>query len=100
MTPEQRTALIAACDEGNDVRIVTMALHIAAHLARERRNGEAATIRDLVDEHDRSDGYDREFRRMRLDVAKRLIGHTCGIREAIDMADTLIVSCAQVAVPE
>ncbi len=48
MTPNQRQLLGEACESGDDVRIVTVVLQIAATLAREKRVAEAVKIRESV----------------------------------------------------
>ena len=50
MTPEQKTALVEACEKGDAVRIVTIALQVAAWLARNKRQDDAIEIRLGVDD--------------------------------------------------
>jgi hypothetical protein len=73
MTPSQKADLKAACEAGDDVRIVTVALSIAAHAARERRPNEAVVIRSRVDEHLQAEEREREHKRMRLTVAAHIM---------------------------
>lgn len=69
MTPEQRTAFIEACDAGDEVRAVTLALQIAAHNARAGRTEQAMAIRSEVDRKQAAEAWARERRRLRLEVA-------------------------------
>lgn len=107
MTPEQKNALIEACESGNDVRIVTIALQIAASAARDGRQDDSLIIRNLVDNMFRKDGADRAYRQMRLDVAKRVIpeylamlGYERAAKEAVSAADALLHAVATIEVPK
>lgn len=70
MTPEQKGALLSACTEGDDVRIVTVALSIAATHARAGDTASAMSIRRLVDDHQGREERERERQRMRDEFAK------------------------------
>ena len=70
MTPDQRSALLAACEDGNAIRIVTVALSIAATHAREGDAKTAMGIRRLVDDHQSREERERERHRLRVEFAK------------------------------
>jgi hypothetical protein len=107
MTPSQRTELVHALESGNDVRVVTIALQLAASAARERRQDDAVAIRKLVDDHHSRESADIQYRRMRLDVAKRIMPvltnsawKETDSRAAVMAADALLHAVATIAVPK
>jgi hypothetical protein len=102
MTPEQKRELLAACEEDNDIRIVTIALQVAATAARARQTGVAHHIRFLVDNLHRKEDAEREYRRTRLTVATALFAnneHATAVGSC-KAADDLIKACATLPVPE
>lgn len=70
MTPEQRRALVQACEDGDEVRIVTLALQIAASLARAGDQPKAMAIRRAVDDHQAREEREQAHQRMRDEFAK------------------------------
>lgn len=70
MTPDQRRALVHACEAGDDVQTVTLALHIAASLARSGDQPKAMAIRRAVDDHQAREERERERHRLRVEFAK------------------------------
>jgi hypothetical protein len=74
MTPQQKTELTTACERGDDVRIVTLALAVAATAARENRRDMAIQIREIVDIHLDRPTQVREYYRHRLEIAQRAMG--------------------------
>lgn len=98
MTPEQKKQLIEACDADDDVRIVTVALGVAATAARERRTEVAIQIRYLIDHNQDKDSQDREYYRRRLEIAQFLIPRFAGnygtdavaAYESVRLADVLM----------
>lgn len=73
MTPEQRKHLLEACEAGDDVRIVTLALHIAATAAREGRTDTAVACRRAVDRHQQEEADARAHQEKRLTIATQLL---------------------------
>jgi hypothetical protein len=90
VTPDQRRILVEACESGDDVRIVTIALQIAATLARDKRVVEALAIRKAVDDHNRQDSEWIEWKRVRLQVASQLIRQDMTVLAAITQAAALM----------
>jgi hypothetical protein len=75
VTPEQKSELLAACQDGNDVRIITVALQVAAGAARRREIEDARKIRGLVDDLQLQQARRVERRRERNELARAaLIG--------------------------
>lgn len=99
MTPHQRAALLAAAESGDDVRAVTLALQIAAGMARANRRDEAMAITRLVDHIRRPDVAEREHRRMRLDIAARMSPPAQSAELAVEWADKLIAANDEAPVP-
>jgi hypothetical protein len=115
MTPEQKTALIDACERQDEVRAVTIALQIAAKAARDKKNDAAVAIRDLIDAHKSRDQVAKEYRQLRLTVATQIAsgmmangncrapttsaGHENLSEYAVGMADALIHVNAECVVP-
>jgi len=123
MHATQMSALINACKDHDEVRIVTCALHIAATAARERKQDAAIAIRHLVDAHQGREQAEKEYKRQRLDLAARILsglvanpggpyqsnGRTgwslCNCDEAqvagtaIGLADSLMVANAVAPIP-
>lgn len=106
MTPTQKTELLKALEEGNDVRIVTIALQVAAQAARERRQDEAIAIRTLIDDHQSRDYAEKEYKKLRLQLVAPLFmlipGETLewSAAQAVARADALIKACATIPVPK
>ena len=73
MHATQMSALVNACKDHDEVRIVTCALHIAAAAARERKQGTAVAIRHLVDAHQGREQAEKEYRRQRLALAAQIL---------------------------
>lgn len=101
MTPEQYRLLREAAESGDEVRAVTIALQIAAHNARNGRKEAGIAIRREVDKvHARAE-YEKERKRVRLQLAALIIPHRTAaeaIREAeslIDLNDTMPVKAQQ-----
>jgi hypothetical protein len=90
MTPEQRKALVDACETGDDVRIVTIALQVAAMLARERKVDAAMAIRGRVDQMKAEKHMHEERRRKRLEIAASLYWRAGSISDSVKLADALI----------
>jgi len=65
---EQRADILAACEAGDSVRVVTLALAIAATHARAGDTDKAIGIRRQVDDYHTREERERERRRM-LDQA-------------------------------
>lgn len=102
MNVNQRQELIAACESGNRTRVVTIALQICAASAREGRKDEAIVIRNLIDAEHRREHVDLEYRRMRMDVAKRIYASIpqCDSATAVHLADGLLKAVAEIEVPK
>ena len=73
MTPQQRIDLIRACDNGDDVHIVTLAMAIAATAARGGSMENALAIRAMADAHLRMEQTEIEYRRLRLEIAAQML---------------------------
>ena len=73
MTPEQRTNLIAACELGDEVKIITLALQIAAKSARDGKVKEAVAIRHLIDAHQGREQAEKEYKRQRQEIATQVL---------------------------
>lgn len=100
MTPDQKRLLIEAADKGDDIRIVTIALQIGAHAARERRQDDAIAIRRLVDIHQSQESAEIIHRQKRLEIVTRIYGlKNMGVEDAITIADSMIDQCAKRPVP-
>lgn len=116
MTPEQKTALIDACERSDGVQAVTIALQIAAKAARDKKNDAAVAIRDLIDAHKSRGQVEKEYRQLRLTVATQIAGgmmanancrapttnagHENLSEYAVEMADALIHVNAECVVPD
>lgn len=70
MNANQKTELLAACEQGNEVRIVTIALQIAASAARSGDLNTARDVRSMVDDHHKKEHMAAEKLRMRDEFAK------------------------------
>ena len=97
MTPEQKQELIAACEQGDDVRAVTLGLQIAAWNARAGMQETAITCRRLVDELRNADSRRAEYMQKRLEIAIAVSPSLIGLgpredaaAEAIRYADVLL----------
>ena len=102
MTPEQQTALLEACRESNDVRIVTIALQVAANCARNKRQEDAIAIRNSVDAMQVVAHREKEYRKIRLEVAARLYADpviNCDANDAVRFADSLIKANNETPIP-
>lgn len=101
MTPEQRAALIAACDAGDEVRCTTIALQICATAAREGRREIAQHIRLFVDNMLNREVAEKAYKRKRLEIAGRIIGShpTASVHAAVGLADLTIKACAETPIP-
>lgn len=103
MTPEQRTALLSACEEGNEVRIITIALQIAAKAARDGKQAVAVALRDLVDAHHRIGEAEKLYRAKRETIAAMILANNSDdwtVQEAVQCADRLILANATMPIPE
>ena len=102
MLPQQRTELIAALDADDDIRAVTIALHICAHLARTNKRMEARIIRDAIDVHQSRVSAEKEHRRKRLEIATAILaGHKYWEDHvAIEAADRLMAENARKPIPD
>lgn len=92
MTPEQKTQLVAACESGDDVRIVTVALQVCAWLARNGRQLEAIALRNSTDDVARTEHAIREHKKKRLEIASLLFASSPNYSagEAVRGADLLV----------
>jgi hypothetical protein len=101
MTPEQRSALLGALDAGDHVRAVTIALQISATLARQSRHADAMAIRRIVDHLQGREAAEREHRRLRLDIAARLMAGDISAKayQAVQWADELIAENDRTPIP-
>ncbi len=107
MHATQMQALVNACKDHDDVRIVTCALHIAATAARERKQDAAIAIRHLVDAHQRGDQVEKSYREQRLSIATKIMAglvanpgdRSLVAGEAIRLADSLLFVNATAPVP-
>ena len=92
MTPEQKTQLIAACESGGDVRIVTVALQVCAWLARNGRQPEATALHNSIDDVARTAHAIREHKKKRLEIASLLFASdpSYSAGEAVRGADLLM----------
>jgi len=102
MLPQQRTELIAALDADDDVKAVTIALSIAAQLARTNKRLEAMQIRDAVDVHQARASDERAYRVKRLDIAAMFSssGSFGGTDiDAINWSDSLMAANASAPIP-
>jgi hypothetical protein len=101
-TAEQRKQMIAAFDAGDDVRAVTIALSIAATMARSGDTSGAMAIRGEVDRQQAEAHRQTEYRRIRLDVATRLLAagiDDWSVGDAITAADGLISANNTMPIP-
>ena len=94
MKPEQKKQLVDACNNNDAVKISTIALAIAATLAKQGKRGDACRIRSLYDRNQTAEHMAKEYRKIRLDIAKTilpLIGiEDVDLRDAVKIADDLI----------
>ena len=97
MTNEQRNQLIAACETGDDVRIITIALHVAASCARAKQLDAAIAIKSRIDAVQGQLASEKEYRRERLEVIKAFALYDQGLEERVEYADK-IMRANQVAV--
>jgi hypothetical protein len=74
MTPEQKQAII---NETNPVRVVTIALQIAASEARNGNRQDAIEIKKIIDREQAVTAREREWRAERLRIAVQLAA-SCG----------------------
>lgn len=108
MTAQQRAAMAAAAEAGDYVRVVTIALQIAAKAARDGDKEQAIAIRYMVDGHKRGEALEAEYRRKRLEVATALfpmaevqeVGPARCAEFALIVADHLIVENARKPIPK
>jgi len=102
MLPQQRTELIAALDADDDIRAVTIALHICAHLARTNKRMEARIIRDAIDVHQSRVSAEKEYRRKRIEIAAVIMAGQKYIEslQAIECADSLMAANASAPIPD
>ncbi len=105
MTPQQKEQLIMACDSGDDVMAVTLALRIAAWNARAGFRAAAAQCRALVDELQNADADRVEYMRMRLKIATAVSSefiskHSTNdaAAEAIRYADALMTALSSIEI--
>lgn len=73
MHATQMQALINACKDHDEVRIITCALHIAATAARELKQDVAIAIRHLIDAHQGREQAEKEYRRQRMTMATQIL---------------------------
>ena len=101
MLPQQRTELIAALDADDDIRAVTIALHVCAYLARTNKRQEAMVIRGAIDVHQARASNERAYRIKRLEIAAVIMaGHKyIESLQAIECADGLMASNASAPIP-
>ncbi len=101
-TAEQRKQIIAAFDAGDDVRAVTVALSIAASMARSGNTTGAMSIRSYVDRIHADAHRQAAHRKMRLEIASMRYSMNSCIRadEALKEADDLIMANEAMPVPE
>ena len=101
MTPEQKTQLIAACESGDDVRIVTVALQVCAWLARNGRQLEAIALRSSTDDVARTEHAIREHKKKRLEIASLLFAfdENTSADGAIRGADLLMCTNEEMLTP-
>jgi hypothetical protein len=94
--------MIAAFDAGDDVRAVTIALSIAATLARAGNTSGAMAIRSEVDRQHAEAHRQAEYRRLRLEIASRLFAYDASATPggSISAADKLIEANEAAPVPE
>ena len=95
MTPEQKTALIDACERQDEVKAVTIALQIAAKAARDKKNDAAVAIRDLIDAHKSRGQVEKEYRQLRLTVATQIASGM--LANANSRAPTTVAGCEVLA---
>ncbi len=105
MTPQQKEELIRACDSGDDVKAVTLCLHIAAWNARKGLRETAVQCRALVDELQNADANRAEYMRTRLKIAMAVSGKIIGqasreeaAAEAIRYADALMAAMSSIKI--
>ena len=92
MTSEQYKALMEACKNSDDVRIVTLALQIAATASREKRRNMAIGIREIVDHHLDAPTQIREYYRHRLEIATKAMAGLISRSVAWDPAEVAALS--------
>ena len=92
MTPEQKTQLIAACENGDSVRIVTIALEVCAWLTRNGWQTTAVGLRRSIDDISRTEHAIREHKKKRLEIAALLFASdpSYSAGEAVRGADLLM----------
>lgn len=73
MHATQMSALVNACKDHDEVRIITCALHIAATAARERKQDVAIAIRHLVDAHQGREQAEKSYREQRRIMATEIL---------------------------
>jgi len=73
MHATQMQALVNACKDEDEVRIITCALHIAATAARDRKQDVAIAIRHLVDAHQGREQAEKEYKRQRFVLASQIL---------------------------
>jgi hypothetical protein len=81
MTPEQKTALIDACERQDEVRAVTQ--------------DAAMAIRDLIDAHQSRGQVEKEYRQLRLMVATQIANGM--LSNANSRAPTTVAGCEVLA---
>lgn len=105
MTPQQKAELIAACEAGDDVRAVTVALQITAWNARAGNKAEASACLRLVDALRHADNARAEYLRQRLAIATAVSPSLIGTgrredaaAEAIRYADALLSALSAIEI--
>ena len=101
-TQHQRDQMIAAFDAGDDVRAVTIALSIAATMARSGNTSGAMSIRSEVDRIHAEAHRRVEHRKLRLEIASRLFAFdtNASVQGSISAADQLIEANNLAPIPE
>jgi len=101
-TTEQRKAMIAAFDAGDDVRAITIALQVCASMAREGNTSGAISIRNEVDMAHADAHRKAEHRKLRLEIAARLFAYDANATPggSINAADLLIATNDATPVPK
>ena len=101
-TQHQREQMIAAFDAGDDVRAVTIALAMAATMARSGNTSGAMSIRSEVDRIHAEAHRQAEHRKLRLEIAFRLFAFdvNASVPGSISAADQLIEANNLAPIPE
>lgn len=101
MTPQQRAALIEACEAGDEVRCTTIALQICATAAREGRSTAARNIRTFLDGMRNREAAEQAYRLKRIDIVTKLamLNPSASVPELVEHADRIISACAEAPLP-